>query len=109
MADEVKENQVAERAAENAVENGNAPRADSVSYSQVELNRMFAERAKQAENALLKKLGFDSFSAVEELVKENQAKREAELTELQKKQDSNTEPNTYVETSQIKTHHWSTR
>ena len=53
-------------------------------YSQSELNRMFSERAKQAESALLKRLGFDSADGAESLIRQVREKQEAEKSELQK-------------------------
>lgn len=62
---------------------GNAASTEKA-YTQSELNRMFAERAKQAESALLKRLGFESPDDAEALVKQVREKEQAEKSELQK-------------------------
>ena len=62
---------------------GNAASSEKA-YSQSELNRMFAERAKQAESALLKRLGFESPDDAEKLLAQVREKQEAEKSELQK-------------------------
>lgn len=87
MTENVDQKQEQTTQSETAVNSGDATSTQGKSYSQEELNRMFAERAKQAESALLKKLGFESVSDAENLVKESKARKEAEMSELQKAQE----------------------
>ncbi|HNY84541.1 MAG TPA: hypothetical protein PLP17_13360 [Oligoflexia bacterium] len=84
---EVKDKQEQVEQTGNAGESGDGASQGGKAYSQDELNRMFAERAKQAESALLKKLGFESVSDAESLVKESKERKEAEMSELQKAQE----------------------
>lgn len=81
MTDEKKVEQVEQ--VETAEVTGNAT-STSKAYSQDELNRMFADRAKQAEKALLNKLGFDSPDDAERLLSQVREKEQAEKSELQK-------------------------
>lgn len=66
---------------------GDGASAKPVSYTQDDLNRMFGERAKQAETALLKKLGFERTEDAESLIKKTRETEEAQKTELQKAQE----------------------
>lgn len=72
---------------ETAENPGDATSAKGKTFSQDELDRMFAERAKQAENALLKKLGIESPSEAEALLKKARERDDAEKSELQKMQE----------------------
>lgn len=81
MTDENKIEEVSEE--KTAETTGNATSSERA-YSQSELNRMFAERAKQAESALLKRLGFESPDDAEKLLAQVREKQEAEKSELQK-------------------------
>lgn len=81
MTEENKTEQVDKE--ETAETTGNATSSEKA-YSQSELNRMFAERAKQAESALLKRLGFESPDDAEKLLAQVREKQEAEKSELQK-------------------------
>ena len=86
MADEVEKQEQTEQTG-NAGSTGDGASQAGKSYSQDDLNRMFAERAKQAESALLKQLGFESKAAAEALIRESKARKEAEMSELQKAQE----------------------
>ncbi len=86
MTEEVKDKEEQVEQTGKAGEYGDGASQEGKTYSQEELNRMFADRAKQAESALLKRLGFESVSDAESLVKESKERKEAEMSELQKAQ-----------------------
>jgi len=67
-----------------AENSGDATSAKGKVFSQDELDRLFAERAKQAESALLKKLGFETPADAETLLKKAREREDAEKSELQK-------------------------
>jgi hypothetical protein len=67
-----------------AENSGDATSAKGKVFSQDELDRLFAERAKQAESALLKKLGFENPTDAEALLKKAREREEADKSELQK-------------------------
>lgn len=56
MAEENVQDPKSENAGQTSANSGGA---DGKAYTQAELNQMFAERARQAESSLLKKLGFE--------------------------------------------------
>lgn len=66
---------------------GDNTSAKSVSYTQDDLNKLFGERARQAETALLRKLGFERPEDAEALLKKARETEEAQKTELQKAQE----------------------
>jgi SPP1 gp7 family putative phage head morphogenesis protein len=80
-----------EKAQENESEKAGEQTADSggagKTYAQAELDRMFAERARQAESSLLKKLGFEK--AEDALAALNKLKtiEDGQKSDLQKAQD----------------------
>lgn len=72
---------------ENAGNSGDSASQGVKSYSQDELNRMFAERSSQAERSLFKKLGFENFEQAESTLKKAHERNESEKTELQRAQE----------------------
>lgn len=60
---------------------------DGKTYTQEELNRMFSERARQAESSLLKKLGFEKPEELQSALKRLKTIDDGQKTELQKAQD----------------------
>jgi hypothetical protein len=82
MADETKQEQTEQP--ENAGISGDSTSQGGRSYSQAQLDRMFAERAKQAESALLKRLGIEKPEDAEALIKRAREVDEAAKSELQK-------------------------
>lgn len=69
---------------ENAGNSGDSASQGGKSYSQEELNRMFAERSSQAERSQLKKLGFEKFEDAESLLRKARERDDADKSELQK-------------------------
>lgn len=86
MTEEVKQEQEQVNQSGTAVVSGDAASTQGKTYSQEELNRMFAERAKQAESAMLKKLGFENVSDAEALIKAHRERQQAEMSALEKAQ-----------------------
>ena len=91
MTEEVKQEQEQANQSGTAVVSGDAASTQGKTYSQDELNRMFAERAKQAESAMLKKLGFENVSDAEALIKAHRERQQAEMSELERAQAQNAE------------------
>ena len=56
-------------------------------YTQEELNRMFSERARQAENSLLKKLGYEKPEELQSALSRLKSYDDGKKTELQKLQE----------------------
>lgn len=69
---------------ENAGNSGDSASQGGKSYSQDELNRMFAERSSQAERSMLKKMGFEKFEDAESLLRKARERDDADKSELQK-------------------------
>jgi len=67
--------------------NSNGAGADAKSYTQDELNRMFGERARQAEGSLLKKLGFDKVEDAQTALNRLKTIDDGQKTDLQKAQE----------------------
>lgn len=67
--------------------NSNGAGADAKSYTQDELNRMFSERARQAEGSLLKKLGFEKVEDAQAALNRLKTIDDGQKTDLQKAQD----------------------
>lgn len=80
----VKDNK-SENAGQNPPANGGG--AEGKTYTQAELDRMFADRAKQAESSLLKKLGFEKAEDAQTAFTRLKTIEEGQKTELQKAQD----------------------
>lgn len=87
MTEEVKQDQEFTEQAGKAGDSGDGASQASKDNSQESLNRQFAARAKQAEVALLKRLGFESPEAAEALIKKAREREDADKSELQKAQD----------------------
>lgn len=60
---------------------------DSKTYTQEELNKMFSDRARQAENSLLKKLGFEKPEDLQSALSRLKTIDDGQKSELQKTQD----------------------
>lgn len=82
----------------------NGTGAEAKSYTQDELNRMFGERARQAEGSLLKKLGFDKVEDAQAALNRLKTIDDGQKTDLQKAQEKIAEltRNTETLTSQQK-------
>jgi len=80
MTGEVKQEQEQANQSGTAVVSGDAASTHGKTYSQDELNRMFAERAKQAESA-----------DAEALIKAHRERQQAEMSELERAQAQNAE------------------
>jgi type VI protein secretion system component VasK len=91
MTQEVKQEQEQVNQSETAVNSGDATSTQGKTYSQEDLNRMFADRARQAESAMLKKLGFESVADAEALIKEHKERKQSEMSALEKAQAQNAE------------------
>lgn len=61
--------------------------SDGKTYTQADLDRMFADRARQAESSLLKKLGFEKAEDAQSAFTRLKTIEEGQKTELQKAQD----------------------
>lgn len=86
MSDEL-ETTVEKTQSESPETSGAGAGAEGKTYTQDDLNRMFADRVKRAEAAQLKRFGFDSAEAAESALKQARERAEAEKTELQKAQE----------------------
>lgn len=85
MTDEVKKNETEQTEMTEGL-SGAVASGEGKTYSQDELDRLFAERARRAESALLKKLGFEKLEDAEALIEEHNQRKQAEMSELEKAQ-----------------------
>lgn len=65
----------------------NSSGAEGKSYTQTELNQMFADRARQAESSLLKKLGFEKADEAFAALSKLKTIEDGQKSELQKAQE----------------------
>jgi len=84
MSDENVKGTQSENAGQNTANSGGA---DGKTYTQAELDRMFAERARQAESSLLKKLGFEKVDDVSAALGRLKSMEDGQKSELQKAQE----------------------
>jgi len=80
--EEAQENE-SEKAGEQTADSGGAGKT----YAQAELDRMFAERARQAESSLLKKLGFEKADDALAALGKLKTIEDGQKSDLQKAQD----------------------
>lgn len=72
---------------ENNSNASNGAGADAKTYTQADLDRMFADRARQAESSLLKKLGFEKAEDATAAFTRLKTMEDGQKTELQKAQE----------------------